>query len=47
MARRTFDRSTSGEGNVIDMKTGKPVERPTLPVICERIRYYRELIGME
>ena len=27
MARRTFDRSTSGEGNVIDMKTGKPVER--------------------
>ena len=47
MARRTFDRSTSGEGNVIDMKTGKPVERPTLPVICERIRYYRELVGME
>lgn len=47
MARRTFDRSTSSEGNVIDMKTGKPVERPTLPVICERIRYYRERIGME
>ena len=47
MARRTFDRSTSGEGNVIDMKTGKPALRPTLPVICERIRYYRELIGME
>ena len=47
MARRTFERSTSGEGNVIDMKTGKPVEKPILPVICERIRYYRELMGME
>ena len=47
MARRTFDRSTSGEGNVIDMKTGKPVERPTLPVICERIRYYREKQGID
>lgn len=47
MPRRTFDRSTSGEGKVIDMKTGKPVEKPSIPIICERIRYYRELMGME
>lgn len=47
MPRRTFDRSTSGEGKVIDMKTGQPVEKPSIPIICERIRYYRELMGME
>ena len=47
MPRRKIDFSTSGEGNVIDMKTGKPVEKPVLPVICERIRFYRELMGME
>lgn len=47
MARRTFDRSTSGTGNLIDMKTGQPIELPTLPVICERIRYYRTRMGME
>ena len=29
------------------MKTGKPVEKPSIPIICERIRYYRELMGME
>lgn len=47
MARRKFDLSTSGEGNIVDMKTGKPVAIPVLPVICERIKYYRELMGME
>lgn len=47
MARRTFDRSTSGTGNLIDMKTGQPIELPTLPVICERIRFYRTRTGME
>ena len=47
MPRRTFDRSTSGIGNVIDMKTKKPVEKAVIPIICERIRCYRELAGME
>ena len=47
MARRTFDRSTSPQGSVIDMKTKKPVEKDTLPVICERVKHYRELTGME
>ena len=47
MARRKIDLSTSGEGNLIDMKTGKPVETPVLPVICERIHHYREALGME
>lgn len=47
MARRKIELSTSGEGKVVDMKTGKPVTKPVLPVICERIRHYRDRMGME
>lgn len=47
MARRKIDLSTSGEGNIVDIKSGKPVAIPVLPVICERIKHYRELMGME
>lgn len=47
MARKKIDLSTSGKGNVIDMKTGEPVKTPVLPVICERIRHYRERTGLE
>jgi len=47
MPRKSIDRSTSGSGNVIDLKTGKLVEKPKLPVICERIQYFRSRSGME
>ena len=47
MARKKIDLSTSGEGKVVDMKTGKPVAKPVLPIICERIMHYRNLMGME
>ncbi len=47
MARRKIELSTSRQGNVIDMKTGKPVSTPVLPIICERIRHYREILGIE
>ena len=47
MARKKIDLSTSGEGSFIDLKTGRPVRVPVLPVICERIRHFRELRGME
>lgn len=47
MPRRKIDLSTSGKGNVLDMKTGKPIEKPVLPVICERIKFYREQRGLE
>ena len=47
MARKKIDLSTSGEGRVIDLKTGKPVEKPVLPIICERIMHFRNLMGME
>ena len=47
MPRRKIDRSTSADGNVIDLKTGKPVQVPVIPVICAQVRRYRELAGME
>lgn len=47
MARKKIKLDTSGEGKVLDMKTGKPVEKPVLPVICDRIQHYRNLMGME
>ena len=47
MSKRVFDRSTSYESRVIDMHTGKPVPAETKPMICDRIRHYREELGME
>ena len=47
MPKRVFDRSTSYESCVIDMHTGKPVPAETKPMICDRIRHYREELGME
>lgn len=47
MGRRTFDRSTPDTGDLIDMKTRKPIKKTSIPVICERIRFYRCRIGME
>ena len=47
MSRRKIERETSSKGNVINMKTGEPVEQASLPIICERIRFYRKNQGME
>lgn len=47
MARRNFERPAPTAGKLIDFRTGKPVERPAIPIICERIRHYREQAGME
>ncbi len=46
MPRRTAERTTSGRGSVIDLKTGEPVRQPVIPVLCERIRYYRKQKGL-
>ena len=47
MPKRVFERSTTPNRNVIDMHTGKPVPTETKPMICDRIRHYREKLGME
>ena len=40
MGRRAFDKEKS---NVIDISTGKQTDSAPLPIICERVRYYRAL----
>lgn len=47
MSRRKIERDVSPRSKVIDMKTGELTEQAPLPLICERIRYYRRLQGME
>ena len=47
MPRRKIDRSVPWTSSVIDMKTGMPVSPPPIPIICGRIRYFRELAGIE
>ena len=47
LPKRVFDRATPSESNVIDMHTGSPVPAKTKPMICDRIRHYREELGME
>ena len=47
MPRRSIERPAKGGGSMIDLKTGKPADRTPLPVLCERIRFFRERSGME
>ena len=42
MPRKSIVRSTPDTANMIDMRTGQPARVSSLPVICERIRHYRE-----
>ncbi len=47
MSRRRIEKETSERGMVIDMKTGERKEQPSLPLICERIRFYRKSRNIE
>ena len=47
MSRRSFDLSKQKDFAVIDRNTGNEVQKSSIPVICDRIRYYRERLGME
>ena len=42
-----IESSTPSEGKDVDMKIEKPVTKPILSVICERIHYYRNQMGTE
>jgi len=46
MARRKISLSVSDDITLLNASTGETVGKPTLPVICERIRYFREKSGM-
>ena len=47
MARRKIDLSVPAAATVVNAVTGAAVERSPLPVLCDRIRFYREKSGME
>ena len=47
MARRKIDLSAPAEAKVVNAATGAPIEKTALPLICERIRFYRERQGLE
>lgn len=47
MARRKIDLSTTSKGTLIDMASGQRLKKNTLPILCERIRFYREAKGLE
>ena len=46
MARRKIDLSAEVSSAVINAATGETLEKAALPLICERIRFYREKSGM-
>ena len=47
MGRRNHDLSKPTGGEIMDLRTGNVVTGPVRPVICDRIRYYRELRGLD
>jgi len=46
MPRRSIEGPASGT-DIIDMKTGRTADVPSLPLLCRRIRFFREKAGME
>ena len=47
MPRRKIELQAPNDRNVIDLSTGKPAERNAPPLICERIRFFREKKNLE
>ena len=46
MSRKAISRESSGERHIIRLHSDMG-EAPSLPSVCEKIRYYRKKIGME
>ena len=47
MPRRSIPRPAAPVCRIVDLTTGKTVEKPSLPIVCDRIRFYREKAGLE
>ena len=47
MSRRKVELSAAAEAGMLDMSTGKAIEKAALPVLCERIKHYRNAKNME
>ena len=46
MSRKAINRESTGERHIIQLHSDM-TEAPSLPAVCERIRYYRKKKGME
>ncbi len=47
MPRRSIERQAANKDKLIDMRTLKPADRNSIPLICEKIRLYREKAKLE
>ena len=47
MSKRSFNQTNESGSKIIDIKTGKNINESGIPVICEKIKYYRESLRME
>lgn len=47
VARRKIELSAAPDTKIVNAVTGETVEKAAFPVICERIRYFREKRGLE
>ncbi len=47
MPRRSIERPARGASDIIDLKTGQKTRGSALPILCERIRFFRERAGLE
>ena len=47
MPRRSIPRPAAPVCRIVDLTTGKTVEKPSLPIVCDRIRFWREKAGLE
>ena len=47
MPRKKIDLSVPADAAVVNAATGEALEKAPLPILCERIRFFREKSGME
>ena len=47
MSKRSFNQTNESGSKIINIKTGKNINESRIPVICEKIKYYRESLRME
>ena len=47
LARRKIDLSVPPDSTVVNAATGEALEKAAVPILCERVRFFREKSGME
>jgi len=47
MPRKRIELPITEDKRIVDLRTGKAVAKPAIPIICDRIAFYRSRIGMD